>query len=154
MENRAGDCWTMVPAKAEQSCQRQLNNTFFLCFFCWISRRKYPQGNVYLKIPFRVSPYQIKTNQAITIRDKLAGFSIVHFLLKCTREETALYVRECLSVETCVIKKPVSWFAMQISWLVSICCKSLLKRISQQILWSVREYLSAKRAAIIKKLVK
>ena len=49
---------------------------------------------------FRVSLYHIKSSQLITIRDKLSGFSMVWFLLKCIYEQTGLYVRKCFSVET------------------------------------------------------
>ena len=48
------------------------------------STSKCPRDNVCSEIPFRVSSYHMKFSQLITIWDKLAGFSIVRFLLRCT----------------------------------------------------------------------
>ena len=36
--------------------------------------------------------YHIKSSHLITIRDKLAGFSMVRFLLECIYEQTVVYV--------------------------------------------------------------
>ena len=44
--------------------------------------------------------------------DKLAGFSMVRFLLKCINEQTVIYIRKYFSVETYALQKPVNWFAM------------------------------------------
>ena len=123
----ASDCWTIVAVTVEQLCQWllnncasnseqsyqwQLNNIFFWCFCCLISTSKCPWGNACLKILFRVSLCHINTGQLIAIRDKLAGFSMVRFLLECIYEQTVVYIRKCLSVETCTIQKPVNWFSM------------------------------------------
>ena len=64
-----------MPGTVKESCQWQLNNTFFWCFCYCISTIKYPLRNVCLEIPFRVILYHIKTIQLIIIRDNLAGFS-------------------------------------------------------------------------------
>ena len=53
----------------------------------------------------------MKSSQLITIRDKLAGFSTVRFLLKCIYEQTVVYVRKCFSVETCALQKSVNELA-------------------------------------------
>ena len=47
------------------------------------STSKCPRGNACSETTFRVSPYRTKPSQLITIRKKLAGFSMVRFLLKC-----------------------------------------------------------------------
>ena len=65
------------------------------------STSKCPRDNVCSEIPFRVSSYHTKSSHLITIRDKLAGFSMVLFLLKCIYEQTVVYFRKCFSLETC-----------------------------------------------------
>ena len=63
---------------------------------CDSSTSKCPRDNVCLEIPFRVSLYHKKSSQLITIRDKLAGFFMVQFLLKCIYEQILVYVRKRL----------------------------------------------------------
>ena len=80
------------------------------------SRSKCPRDNVCSEIPFRMRSCHIKSSQLITIRDKLAGFSMLRFLLKCIYEQIVVYVRKCFSVETyrnCSIdlqSKWINWF--------------------------------------------
>ena len=47
-----------------------------------------------------VSSYHMKSSQLIAIRDKLAGFFMARFLLKCIYEQTVVYIRKCFSIET------------------------------------------------------
>ena len=75
---------------------------------CDSSTSKCPRDNVYLEIPFRVSSYHNKSTQLMTIRDELAGFSILRFLLKCVYEQILVYVRKRFSVETCALQKQVN----------------------------------------------
>ena len=70
------------------------------------STSKCPHDSVCLEIPLRVSLYHKISSQLITIRDKIAGFSMVRFLLKCIYEQILMYVRKCFSVETCALQKP------------------------------------------------
>ena len=92
-----------MPVTCEESCQRLLNNCVSDS-----STSKCPRGNVCSEITFNVISYHIKSSQLITIRDKLAGCSMVRFLLKCVYEQTVAYVRKCLSVEACALQKPVN----------------------------------------------
>ena len=101
------NCWTIVPVTVEQSCQGLLNNRARDS-----STSKCPRDNVCSEIPFRVNSYRIKSGQLVTIRNKLAGFSMVGFLLECIYEQTVVYVRKCFSLEACALQKPVNWFAM------------------------------------------
>ena len=91
-------CWKFVPVTAEQPCDSSIS--------------KCPRDNVCLEIPFRVSLYHKKSSQLITIKDKLAGFFMIQFLLKCIYEQILVYVRKYFSVETCPLQKPVNSFAM------------------------------------------
>ena len=154
LNNRASDCWTIVPVTIEQSCKWLLNNRANDCWrivpvtveelcqwllkncasHCWIlvpvtveklcqsllnnrasdssTSGKCPRDNDCSEIPTRVSLCHIKSRQLITIRDKLAGFSMARLLLKYIYEQTVVYVRKCFSIETYALQKPVNWFAM------------------------------------------
>ena len=87
-----------MPVTAEQPCDR--------------STSKCPRDNVCWEIPFRVSWYHKKSSQLITIRNKIAGFSMVRFLLQCIYEQILMYVQKFFSVETSALQKPFDLFAM------------------------------------------
>ena len=128
LNNRASHCWIIMPVTVEQSCQWLLNNRASHCWtivpvtveelYQWLlnnrvsdtSTSKCPRDNDCLEIPFSVSSYHTKSSQLITIRGKLAGFSMVRFSLKCIYEQTVVYVWKCFSVETSALPKPVDWF--------------------------------------------
>ena len=95
-----------MPVTVEESCQPLLNNREELCQ-CLLNNRvrdsstsKRPRDNVCSEIPFRVSSYHIQSSQLISIKDKLAGFSMARFLLKCIYEQTVVYVWKYFSIET------------------------------------------------------
>ena len=95
-----------MPVAVEQPCQRQLNKRNALG---GISEQSLcPRDNDCSEIPPRVSLCHIKSSQLITIRDKLAGFSMARFLLKYIYEQTVVYVRKCFSIETYALQKPVN----------------------------------------------
>ena len=56
----------------------------------------------------RESSYHKKSSQLITNRDKLTGFSMVRFFMKCIYEQTVVYVRKYFSVETCALQELVN----------------------------------------------
>ena len=136
VKNHARVCWTIFPATVEQSCGWLLKN--YNSEFCRIgpvtceescqrllnnyasdsSTSKCPRGNVFSEITFRDSSYHIKSSHLITIRDKLAGFSIVRFLLKCIYEQIVVYVQRCLSVEACTLQPYRNWsIDLQCKWI-------------------------------------
>ena len=138
VKNRTWDCWTILPATVDQLCQWLFKNYTSDCWRivlltceesyqpplnncasnCWTTVPVTVQQVNALgvmsaqKYLFRVSSYHIKSSQLITIREKLAGFSMVRFLLKCIYEQIVVYVQKCLLVETCALQKLVNWFAM------------------------------------------
>ena len=109
LKNCARDCWTILPGNVEQSCQWLLKNC---ASDCWITMPATVQRVNALGNTFQGELVSYKSSQLITIRDKLVGFSVVRFLLKCIYEQTVVYVRKYFSVETCALQKPVSWFKM------------------------------------------
>ena len=131
LNHRASDCWIIVPMTVEESCQWLLKNCASHCWILvpvtveklcqWLLNNrasdsstsgKCTRDNDCSEISPRVSLCRIKSSQLITIRDKLAGFSMARFLLRCIYEQTVVYVRECFSIETYALQTPVNWFAM------------------------------------------
>ena len=93
-------CWTFVPVAFEGLWHWLLNNRARVS-----STSKCPL----FENTFQSEFVSYKFSQLITIRDKLAGFSVVRFILKCIYEQCVVYVCKCFSVETCALQKPVNW---------------------------------------------